>query len=72
MADLAMKHRIYDIDSHVYFYDGSLPVKKGVITIPSGRWEWAANAYLRGYELDAETGKTLTPSEIHRRIREDI
>lgn len=71
MAEIALKHRIYDIDSHVYFYEGSLPVKKGVIVIPSGNWEWAANAYLRGYELDPETGRTLSPSEIHEKVLED-
>lgn len=70
MADIKLKHRSFTGSSQLYFYDGSVPIRNGVVKIPSGRKEWAANAYLRGYEYDAETGRHLTPGEIDRKVRE--
>jgi hypothetical protein len=60
MADgdvLRMKHTIQRADGVIYFYEGELPVKEGVIEIPKDTKEfdsWVRRAYINGYQLDPE------------------
>lgn len=68
MANLKLKHPVFKEDAGIAFYEGDLPIIKGVVTIPNGKKEWAASAWLRGYRLDAETGQPLTPEEVQERI----
>lgn len=59
MAEQRLKHVVYVVDSVLYFYDGELPVKEGVVTIPDGKGDWAGAAWIGGYQIDAETGEQL-------------
>jgi hypothetical protein len=63
-----LRHVTFAADSRIYFYDGELPVEAGVVTIPSGRPEWAAAAWVRGYRFDADTGEQLAPHQIQERV----
>lgn len=68
MADTRLKHVTLEIDTAIYFYDGELPVEKGIVTIPDGRAEWGGVAYLRGYRVDPDTGESLQPYQIKERV----
>lgn len=68
MADIALKHVTFAADTRIYFYDGELPVVGGVVTIPSGRPEWGAAAWVRGYRFDANSGEQLAPHQVQERL----
>lgn len=69
MAEIKLKNPSIHISSRLAFYDGILPTVDGVVTIPHGRTSWAGSAFQRGFKVDAETGRTLTFSEIIRRVK---
>lgn len=70
MADIRLRHVTFAADTRMYFYDGELPVEAGVVTIPSGRPEWGAAAWVRGYRFDADSGEQLAPHQIQERINQ--
>jgi len=63
MADLKLKHIFLEIDTILAFYDGELPVVAGVVTVPSGHPEWVAQALRQGWEIDPETGASVSLEE---------
>lgn len=63
MADLAMKHLTHEADAMVYYYDGELPVKAGVVVIPDGRDDLFTRVWQKGYRRDPVTGKDLNPED---------
>lgn len=67
MAEQRLKHVVFNIDSVLYFYDGELPVKEGVVTVPDGNDVWAGSAWVQGYQLDADTGEQLSWTDVTER-----
>lgn len=57
---IRLKHTIWnDGEKIVYFYDGELQAKDGVIVIPADRPEWVRRAWVLGYQLDPKTGRQV-------------
>lgn len=57
---VSLKHTIWtDGEKTVYFYDGEVPAKDGVISIPGNRPEWIRRAWVLGYQLDPKTGEQV-------------
>jgi len=48
----------------MYFYDGEVEVRFGVVQIPSDRPEWLQRVFMLGYNRDLKTGKPLTWDQI--------
>jgi hypothetical protein len=67
MAEQRLKHVVFNIDSVLYFYDGELPVKEGVVTVPDGADVWAGAAWVQGYQIDADTGEPLSWTDVTER-----
>jgi hypothetical protein len=67
--NVSLKHTIHSApEKTVYFYDGELIAKDGVIKIPADRPEWIRRAWVLGYRLDPKTGENtriedLIPTE---------
>lgn len=67
---VALKHTVWsEGEKTVYFYDGELTAKDGVVKIPSDRPEWVRRAWVMGYSLDPKTGEhvrleDLVPTEV--------
>jgi hypothetical protein len=58
VAGVSLKHTIWDDgEKQVYFYDGELTAKDGVVTIPADKPEWIRRAWVLGYQLDPKTKK---------------
>jgi hypothetical protein len=54
---VSLKHTIWhDGERQVYFYEGELTAKDGVVKIPANRPEWVRRAWVLGYRLDPKTG----------------
>jgi hypothetical protein len=51
-----LQHTVYTVDGMFYFYDGELPMKAGVITVPNTRPDVIANAFKRGFQIDPKSG----------------
>lgn len=69
MAELKLKNPQFRIPAtRLAFYDGSLPVVNGTVTIPHGRPAWAGSAYQRGFRYN-ENGQALSFADIMRLIR---
>jgi len=68
MADVRLKHMTFRGETTFPFYDGELKVVSGVITIPSGRYEWFSKAYQRGFRLDPETDLEVNLPEVTAKI----
>lgn len=48
-------------------YDGGMNVERGVITVPVNKPHWVEGVWLRGYEVDPDTGKRLSLVEVKKR-----
>jgi len=59
---LSVKGRAQLIE-RFYFYDGEVPIVKGVVEVPQDRPEWVQRAYIMGYRHDPETEEMLTLDE---------
>ena len=56
--NIALKHTIWhEGEKTVYFYEGELVAKEGVVKIPADRPEWVRRAWVLGYRLDPKTGE---------------
>ena len=62
--NVRLKHSIHEADSVLYFYDGELPVKEGVVSVPADRPEWVRNAWINGYDRDPKTGEYIRFEEL--------
>lgn len=57
-GDIRLKHTIWSEGTkQVYFYEGELTAKDGVVSIPADRPEWVRRAWVLGYRLDPESGE---------------
>ena len=57
--NVRLKHSISSADEVLYFYDGELPVKQGVVSVPGDRPEWVRRAWIMGYDRDAKSGEYI-------------
>ncbi len=54
-GNVRLKHTIWtEGEKTVYFYDGELTAKNGVISVPKDRPEWIRRAWVLGYQLNAK------------------
>jgi hypothetical protein len=67
---VALKHTVWNEgEKTVYFYEGELKAKDGVLEVPDDRPEWLRRAWVMGYRLDPKTGENilfddLVPTEV--------
>ena len=56
--NISLKHTIWtEGEKTVYFYEGELTAKDGVVSVPADRPEWVRRAWVLGYRLDPKTGE---------------
>lgn len=56
-ANIRMKHTIHEADTTVYFYEGEVEAKEGVVSVPRDKPEWVRRAFILGYRLNPNTGE---------------
>lgn len=56
-ANIRMQHTIHTADKVVYFYDGEVEAKEGIVSVPRNRPEWVRRAFVLGYRLNPNTGE---------------
>lgn len=68
MANVALLHLTFREDTMFYFYDGELPVNKGVLVIDDENQGLVRRAYALGYRLDPSTEEEISPDALQRRL----
>lgn len=57
-GDICLRHTVWsEGEKTVYFYEGELVAKDGVVCVPADRPEWVRRAWVLGYRLDPDSGE---------------
>lgn len=70
-SNVQLKHQFFGGDRKFYFYEGSVDVKGGVISLPVSHPEWVQRAYTMGYRADPDGGKVLSWNEVVTRMTQE-
>ena len=62
-ATVFLRHVTFVTDGALHFYDGSLPVRRGVVEIPLTKPHWFMKAWFDGYRIDDATGEHIPSVE---------